>query len=119
MTISSEQEFNRFSISAWDFEQACRYLAAAQNYLPNSVEYEALLFAGIVSYARPFSSNERDANARAARRVRLSAFEPLSDEERKLHDRCILLRDKALAHSEIELNPTRLNSDTGVVKSRP
>lgn len=37
----------------------------------------------------------------------------------QLHESCMTLRNKALAHSEIRFNPTRLNPDTGIVASRP
>jgi hypothetical protein len=36
-----------------------------------------------------------------------------------MHETCKNLRNKALAHSEIDLNPARLDPTTGVTASRP
>jgi hypothetical protein len=119
MAISTDREFNRYSISAADFEMATRFAKAAQNHLLSFVEYESLLFAAIVSYIRPFSSNEMNTGTSAEARVTLKSLEVLSESELALHEQCVFLRNKALAHSESALNPTRLLAEIGVVKSRP
>ena len=118
MTISTEQEFNRYSIAAFDFEAALRFARAAQRHPTNSAEYEALLFAAIVSYARPFSGNEKSRQAEATSRLPLNFIDSVSGAGRKLHDECVSLRNRALAHSEHSKNPTQLRP-SGVVASRP
>ena len=117
--ISTDQEFNRTSIAAVDFEKAIEFATAAQRYPANVVEYEALLFAALVCYVRPFSGNEKSLVSPAASRLSGAVLEALSKLERRQHDNCSVHRNKALAHSEFALNPTRLDHATGVVKSRP
>ncbi|MBZ5560708.1 MAG: hypothetical protein LAO77_25930 [Acidobacteriia bacterium] len=119
MPILTDPDFNRHSIAAVDFEKAIEFATAAQKHPANSVEYEALLFAAVVCYVRPFSSNEQSSDAPAASRLSAAAIDGLSEPERQLHDKCCVLRNKALAHSEFALNPTRLDSATGVAMSRP
>jgi hypothetical protein len=62
--------------------------------------YEALLIAAIIFYARPFSSNERNKDAKAASRITNQVIDHLSNEEKELHEKIIKLRNKALAHAE-------------------
>lgn len=116
MTISTDKEFNRYSIAVFDFEAALRFARAAEQHVANSVEYEALLFAAIVSYARPFSGNERSKRAAATSRL-ANDFVATKGDDRKLHARCLQLRNQALAHSEHARNPTRLRA-SGVAVSR-
>jgi hypothetical protein len=119
MPIATERDFNRYSIATRDLEKALEFASEARHYPANSVVYEALLFAAIVSYSRPFSGNEKLADAPAVAGLSVGVIGALSGLERKIHDRCRTLRNKALAHSEFALNPTRLRSSTGVVVSRP
>ena len=119
MAISNERDFNRYSIATFDLEKALEFAIEARQHPANSVVYEALLFAAIVSYSRPFSRNEKSADAPAGTGLTVAAIGALSEAERKIHDGCRTLRNKALAHSEFALNPTRLRSSTGVVISRP
>jgi len=119
MQIISDEEFNRFSISSVDFEKALQFANEAKRHPANNVVYEALLFAAIVCYYRPFSPNEREPDAEATKKLTLEQFPTLTDSERELHDRCKVLRNEALAHSEWRRNPTKFNRDTGVVASRP
>lgn len=116
MAISSEAEFNRYTIALRDFEAAQRFLGAARNHGIDSVEYKALLFAAIISYWRPFSSNEVSKSAAASAKLDIQNFGTLSEDQRELHNNCGRLRNKALAHSEYEYNPTRLNQ-SGVIIS--
>lgn len=117
--MATDQDLNRYSIAHFDFTKALEYGMAAQKHLPNTVEYESLLFAAIVSYCRPFSPNEKDRNAPAISQLSIEEFPSLSTKQRELHELCKTLRNKALAHSEFSFNPTRLNPATGVISSKP
>lgn len=117
MTI--DQEFNRYSIACFDWEKASAFATEAQKHLPNTIVFEALLFAAIVCYYRPFSPNEREQNAAAQSQLRIEDFPPLSSKEQSIHENCKTLRNKALAHSEFSFNPTELNAATGVISSKP
>jgi hypothetical protein len=112
-----EPKFHRFSISLKDFEKAAEFLAEAQRHQCGSLVHEALVFAAIICYYRPFSSNEKDSFAPAAKQLTLSDFSKLSVEEFTIHDTCKELRNKALAHAEFKYHPTRLNPETGVILS--
>jgi hypothetical protein len=46
MAINSDTEFNRFSISSFDFEKALEFGKEAREHPTNTIAYEALLFAG-------------------------------------------------------------------------
>lgn len=104
MDALTEKRFRRTHLSSLDFEQAERFIKAAQQHPVTSAEYEALLLAAIISYARPFSGNERDRDAAAA-----SSLAPelvaLEAGDRELHDHIIALRNKAVAHAESTYNP--------------
>ena len=104
--------------SGFDFEKSIAYAEKAARHSPGDLAYEALMFAAIVCYYRPFSPNEKSKNAPAASQLKLEEFSPLSAAESGLHERCKELRNKALAHSEYEFNPTRLHP-SGVIASRP
>lgn len=110
---------NRYSISVRDFEKAKEFICAAKEHPPSSVEYEALLFAAIVSYYRPFSPNERGNSSKAESCLRLEEFDSLTREQKELHEKCKILRNKALAHSEFNHNPTKFNPETGAFASKP
>jgi hypothetical protein len=110
--------FNRFSIAVFDFEKSIAYAEEAARHSPGALAHEALLFSAIVCYYRPFSPNEKNKNSPAASQLKLEEFSPLTATESALHERCKELRNKALAHSEYEFNPTRLRP-SGVIASRP
>jgi hypothetical protein len=117
--MTTEPELNRFSIALFDFEKAVAYAEEALKHLPNTLTHEALVFAAVVCYYRPFSPNEVDKAAPAAAQVKVGGFAPFSPSEQELHERCKNLRNKALAHSEWQHNPTRLDTASGVISSRP
>ena len=119
MPISSDEEFNRYTIALQDFEKAQQYISTARTHSPSSLEFEALWFAAIVSYCRPFSRNERSRRPRAKPKLAIKEFGKLSDSQRKVHQQCMQLRNTALAHSEFERNPTRRKKSTNVISSRP
>jgi hypothetical protein len=116
--MTAEQVFNRFSIALFDFEKSIAYAEEAARHSPGGLTHEALLFAAIVCYYRPFSPNEKDKSSPAASQLKFEEFSPLTSAEYELHECCKALRNKALAHSEYEFNPTRLYA-SGVIASRP
>ena len=119
MRITSEQEFNRYTISLADLEKASECVAEARKYLPNGLVFEALLFMAIIAYYRPFSPNEKSKqNLKATSRLKLEDLILPSAHEKEIHIECEDLRNKALAHSEIAYNPTSLNTNTGVISSK-
>lgn len=113
----SEAKFNRFSIALQDFKKAQGFLEEARGHQYGSLIHEALVFSAIVCYYRPFTKNEMDPNSKAASRLDLSDFDPLSDSEQLIHEACKELRNKALAHAEIKHHPTSLDRETGVISS--
>lgn len=118
MQITSEQEFNRYTISLADFEKASECVAEARKRLPNDLVFEALLFMAIITYYRPFSPNEKSKqNLKATSRLNLEHLIAPSSLEKEIHIECEILRNKALAHSEFAYNPTSLKSSTGVISS--
>lgn len=117
--MTTTQEFNRLSIAVFDWQKSLAFANEARKFSQNAMVYEALLFAAIVCYYRPFSPNEKGVSQPAASQLRIEEFPPLSLEEQSLHEYCKTLRNKALAHSEISLNPTRLCGATGVIASKP
>ena len=117
--ITTEQELNRFSIASFDFEKAIEYAGEARMHRRSTLAYDALLFAAIVCYYRPFSANERRGATTATAALTIDLSSILSEQELALHGECKTLRNKALAHSEHRLNPTRLNLESGIVASRP
>lgn len=119
MAISSDRQFNRYSISAIDFGRAVDFATEAQRHPANSILHEALVLSAIVCYCRPFSLNELTDAAEAAKRITIEVLGlDLTPEQLQLHEQCKSLRNEAIAHSAWSRNPTRLR-DSGVVVSRP
>lgn len=116
--IRSVEELARFSISLRDFEKAHQYLVGARRHLETTIEYEALLFAAIVSYCRPFSGNERGKPLRATKRLLIKDFAPLSEEDEHIHAQLHEARNKRLAHSEFDSNPTSFSPETGMFSGK-
>jgi hypothetical protein len=116
--MTAGQAFNRLTIAIIDFKKSIDYAEEAAQYSPSDLAHEALLFSAIVCYYRPFSPNEKKKDSAAASQLKLEDFSPLTTAESELHERCKELRNKALAHSEYEFNPTRLRP-SGVIASRP
>jgi hypothetical protein len=97
------KRFNRTHISRDDFARARRFIKGARPYDVASTEYEALLIAAVIFYARPFSNNERKADAQSTPRL-ADKLVPFKGEELKLHKRILLLRNRAVAHGESAFN---------------
>ena len=119
MRIQSEREFNRYSIALFDFQKAKDFLSEAKNHLPSSLPFQALLFAAIVCYYRPFSPNEKSNASPATSRLGIEEFDNLSPSEIQIHEGCKELRNKVLAHSEYSWNPTHIDPNFKVIVSRP
>lgn len=117
--MATAQECNRYSIAVFDWQKSLLFAKEAREHLPNTTVYEALLFAAIACYYRPFSPNEKGANPPALSHLRIEDFPALSEQEQALHESCKTLRNKALAHSEFTFNPTRLCETTGIIASKP
>jgi hypothetical protein len=117
--MTTESEFNRYSIAFFDFEQAVAYAMEAKTHSAATLAHEALLFAAIVSYYRPFSPNEKNKNTPAASQLTTKNFSPFTHEDMSLHEKLKELRNKALAHSEFCFNPTHRNPESGIISSRP
>lgn len=117
--MTTESEFNRYSIALFDFEKAVAYATEAKTHSAATLTHEALLFAAIVSYYRPFSPNEKNKNSLAASQLTTNSFSPFTPEDISLHGKLKELRNKALAHSEIQFNRTRRDPETGIISSRP
>ncbi|CEJ48965.1 hypothetical protein Xkhy_05785 [Xanthomonas axonopodis pv. khayae] len=66
-----------------------------------------LITAGIVAYARPFSGNEKHPETNPSPSFSLRY---LTNTERSLHARIIELRNKAVAHSDADQNPVRVDA---------
>ena len=119
MSILNEQELNRYSISTQDFEKCIRCLQELDNYSPSSLVFESLLVCAVIYYCRPFSCNERGKNAGAIPRLNMDSFSDITANEKCLHSRCMTIRNKALAHSEWSMYPTRRKPETNVIVSQP
>ena len=97
-------QFNRVHLSLRDFEEAAEYLKA---YRPRrqQVIKRALLLAAIVSYACPFSNNEREVPAKATSLLSVNLSRVLSSKELAMHQKLVNLRNEALAHSQYTRRP--------------
>ncbi len=97
----------RTQISGDDFRCAKKFINAVRGYAVGTTEYEALMHAAIIAYARPFSGNERGTDPPSDPKLdpALVAFEGA---DRALHDRIISLRNRVVAHAESAQNPVEL-----------
>ncbi len=118
MSINSEEEFNRHSISVRDFEKSIEFLQEIGNHSQATLLYEALLISALICYCRPFSSNERNKDAKATDRIEFKSFSDITTDEKSLHDKCITTRNKAVAHAEWSRHPTEYRRGTRVIVSR-
>lgn len=99
--------FTRTHISGEDFKSAARFIDAARRYTVATTEYEALMHAAIIAYARPFSGNEQGADPPSDPKID-PALVALGGTDRALHDRIIHMRNKVVAHAESAQNPVAL-----------
>jgi hypothetical protein len=104
-------------MSANDFENAEKFIAAGRRYAVTTLEHEALLEIAVIRYARPFTGNEIDECAGADARIAVEPAKVLLAADIPLHERIITLRHKVIAHSESAQNPVGL-IEPGMVVSR-
>jgi hypothetical protein len=95
-----EKRFRRSHISAYDFDRAIDFIKEAHKHKPRSIIYEALMIGAIIYYGRPFSTNERKADALSNARIEKELWDFEDPQEQAFHDRIILLRNKVVAHAE-------------------
>ena len=99
MDAETFKRFHRTQISHDDFEDVVLFIRAARNHFRESPEFEALLIAAIIAYARPFSGNERGRNPPVDSRL-AAHLVPFVGIQRELHERIINARNQAVAHAE-------------------
>ncbi len=108
-------EFNRWTLSRRDFEEAQSYLNAFNSSMDPIVQ-RALLSAAIIAYARPFSHHH--AHPKAEQKIKLPA-DFFDAESLDLHERVLTLRNKCIAHSDYDRKPTaRIPIDSTGVMTR-
>lgn len=105
-----DAEFNRWSISKHDFEEAHEYLEAFDPSMNGTIQ-RALLSAAIVAYGRPFKRNDK--NPKANRYISLPE-DRLDAASVQLHKKLLELRDRGIAHSDFDLKPTARVARTDV-----
>jgi hypothetical protein len=116
--IQTDKEFHRYTIVLNDFEKALDYLVEAKKQPKCGLAYEALLSMAVICYYLPFSRNEKSATAKAQLSLSIEDMITLSPSEHELHKLCKELRNKAIAHSGYEYNPTDFCEPTEVIMSR-
>lgn len=112
--MDTKQKLHRWTISFYDFEKAKSYLSEAECSAIGGLAFEALCYMSVISYVRPFSTNEKKPVS-AASSLKVDDFK-LSDADLILHEQCMSIRNRALAHSEFTYNPTTV-FDNGVMSS--
>lgn len=114
----ANRQFNRAYISMHDMRRCIEYLESAQAAVGREdwVVAAGMLSAAIVNYARPFSGNREHPNTTPNPSFRLSSLTP---EERILHKHVLVVRNEAIAHSQAERNPVKMDSasETGWIAS--
>ena len=103
---------SRLRTSRRDFEKAIRFIDVALTHAIHTEVYEALLLAAVVSYARPFSRNERAKPPPSDPRLAVEE-KALLGADFPLHERLLEIRNKAIAHAESEYYPVELLPPVG------
>ena len=70
------------------------------------------IIAAIISYARPFSKNERKPEARATPYLPIKMSRVLTPDQSQLHEHIMAVRNEALAHSQYTRKPVARTSGT-------
>lgn len=107
MDAAAKRRFTRTHISRRDFAKSIGFINVAATHELSSPEYEALLLAAIISYARPFSGNEQGKSPPSDSRLAIDVAQLLGV-DLALHERLIEVRNKAVAHSESAYYPVEL-----------
>lgn len=119
--LKLEAQFNRANISNKDFAEAEDYLHAYRDELSDILK-RALLVAAIVTYARPFTTNDGGVEGFSTGTLTGNPKQILSDEEFMLHEKVLRLRHETIAHSDYDRRPTRFVETVGtgfLTKSKP
>ena len=115
----SKKRINRLTSASLDLENSIRFLDELSSQRYGSTAYEALLISAIIFYSRPFSGNERkDSPHPSESRVPDDVLSGLLEEERKLHEEVVTLRNKALAHAEWNYHPTGV-TNSSIIQAMP
>jgi hypothetical protein len=99
MDTDTFKRFHRTHISKDDFDDALRFIRAARKHSAQSEEFEALLISAIISYSRPFSSNEQGKYPPVDARLHPELVQ-FQGTQLELHKSIINARNKAVAHAE-------------------
>ncbi|MCR4303824.1 MAG: hypothetical protein NUV63_06305 [Gallionella sp.] len=118
MTEGEQKELYRLNIGKWDLDKAVSLLEVAVKHTSTTVEYEALVTSAIIHYARPFSFNEKEKDAKATSRVPARVIDKFTTDERSLHERILDRRNKAIAHAEWNEFPVGIDLETRVLSSK-
>ena len=97
----------RLMLSYRDAEEAETMFRQAQSAHAEDrqIEARALITAGIIAYARPFSGNSNHPDAAPTPPF---SRRQLTQEEAALHDQVLQLRNKAVAHTDLEYNAVEI-----------
>lgn len=113
------ERVNRLTSASLDLENSLRFLEELSIQPYGSTAYEALLVSAIIFYARPFSSNEKTGSPHPSEsRVPSVVLSGLMNDEIKLHEEVVTLRNKAVAHAEWSHHPTGV-TDSGIIQAKP
>jgi len=109
--MSKEQnraQFIRAFISKQDFEEAKKYLLSYKSELDDVIK-RALLVAAVVSYSKPFTTNNGGNYRQSTPTLKVNANTILNkNKEITFHKKILDLRKKAVAHSDFGKRPTNL-----------
>lgn len=115
----TKERVNRLTSASLDLENSIRFLEELPEQEYGTKVYEALLISAIIFYTRPFSSNEKNNSPYPSEpRVPDVVLSGLLEEERKLHEEVMTLRNKAIAHAEWSHHPTGV-TDAGIIMAMP
>lgn len=104
MGLIYTRQLKRLLISGKDLREADRYLGVLESHPEAGPLRDALLISAVICYARPFSHNQDSSQAVATPSLRTA----LPPELGELHDQLLMLRNKAIAHSDYEANSVNL-----------
>ena len=114
MDEEQRNTLRRTHIAAYDFQRAVEFIEAGGKHGIETLEHEGLLVAAVVHYARPFSNNEERSKKvlPSDRSIAVDAAKELGADH-ALHERILVIRNKAVAHAEWEYYPTDRIPDAG------
>ena len=105
MKEHAQKQFNRVQISSKDFEEALDYLDQIGK-VDSAPINRALLVAAIITYSRPFTSNDKGKAEEASGKLPIDPKKTVNPNAYSLHNKILKLRNEAVAHSEYGRNPS-------------